>query len=224
MSGLLTTMAVVGGVLVVYHFLFRPRMLRWGATREEANRVLPGDEVTPPKPFRLTMAATLPGTPEEIWPWLVQMGWSRAGYYTYNPIENLFGLDLHNADRIHPEWQDLKVGETIWMGHPRMKNLFPETKTSTVEPNRALALAIYGPSGTDTPPTGAWTFFLEPIDDRKTRFIVRLQVAAPTAVGKIIFYAFMEPAHFIMQQTMFAGLRKRLARSKAGSGTGRIES
>lgn len=166
------------------------------------------------KPFRSTMAATLAATPEEIWPWLVQMGWNRGGYYTYNPIENLFGLDLHNADRIHPEWQDLKVGDTIWMSHPRLKDLFPETKVNTLETNQALVLAIYGPSGTETHPSGAWTFFLEPIDDTATRFIVRLQVATPTVMGKIIFYAFMEPAHFIMQHTMFTGLKERLARSK----------
>lgn len=215
MNTLLTTIAVAGGALAVYHFLLRPLMLRRGATREEANRVLSGDEVTPPNPFRSTMAATLSATPEEIWPWLVQMGWDRAGYYTYNPIENLLGLDLHNADRIHPEWQDLKVGDTIWMSHPRLKNLFPETKVSTLEPNQALVLAIYGPSGTNTRPSGAWTFFLEPIDVATTRFIVRLQVAAPTVIGKIIFYAFMEPAHFIMQHTMFTGLRKRLVQSKA---------
>lgn len=197
-------------------------MLRRGATREEANRVLPGDEVTPPNPFRSTMAATLAGTTEEIWPWLVQVGWNRGAYYTYNPIENLFGLDLHNADRIHPEWQDLKVGDTIWMSHPRLKNLFPETKVNTLEPNQALVLAIYGPRGTEMPPSGAWTFFLEPIDDTSTRFIVRLQVAAPTVIGKIIFYAFMEPAHFFMQQTMFTGLQQRLSRSKARSGNGHI--
>ena len=216
MNRLTIFLAIVGGLIALYHFMIRPRILRRGATTDEANRVLPGDEIPPLKPFRSTMAATLAATPLEIWPWLVQVGWGRGAFYSYNRIEALLGMDLHNANRIHSEWQDLKVGGTMWMSHPRLKYLFPQTKANLIDPNRALVFAIYGPEGTDTSPSGAWAFILDPIDEHSTRLISRLQVGTPSLVGKMIFYGFMEPAHFVMQQGMFNGLSERLARTKEG--------
>lgn len=216
MNRVAIALAGAAALVAAYHVVMRPRILRRGATREEASRSLPGDEITPPHPFRSTMATTLAATPEQIWPWLVQVGWSRGAFYSHNRIEGLLGMDLHNADRIHPEWQDLKVGDTMWMSHPRLKYLFPETKAATIDPNKALVFAIYGPEGTDGQPTGAWSFVLDPINDTSTRLIARLQVATPSLFGKLIFYAFMEPAHFVMQQGMFKGLRERLAQSRSG--------
>ncbi len=207
---LTTTVGLLGGTAAAYHFLIRPRILRRGATLEEANSALPGDEITPANPFRSTMATTIPATPEEIWPWLVQVGWERGAFYSYNRIEALFGMDLHNADRIHPEWQGLEIGDTMWMSHPRMKYLFPVTKAATIDPNRALVFAIYGPEGAEGTPSGAWSFVLNPIDETSTRLISRLQVSTPSLVGKLVFYAFEEPAHFIMQDGMFRGLKERV--------------
>ena len=206
----------LAATLVLYHALLRPKVLRRGATEGEAKRSLPGDEIAPATPFRSTMATTLRARPEEVWPWLLQVGWDRGAFYSYNWIEGLMGMDLHNADHIHPEWQDLGIGDTMWMSHPRLKTLFPQTRVAVIEPYRTLVFAIYGPGGAGSfdAPSGAWTFALEPIDAESTRLIARLQVAAPTLLGKAIFYGFMEPAHFVMQQGMFKGLQERLARAK----------
>ena len=203
------TMALMGGI-AAYHFLMRPRMLRRGSTSDEAARVLPGDEIPPPKPFRSTMATTIDATPEEIWPWLVQVGWGRGAFYSHNRIEGLLGMDLHNADRIHPEWQHLEIGDTMRMSHPRLNYLFPETKAATIDPNRALVFAIYHPEGTHIPPSGAWAFILDPVGETSTRLIARLQVSDPSLVGKMISYGFIEPAHTIMQDGMFRGLKARV--------------
>jgi hypothetical protein len=127
-------------------------------------------------------------------------------------------MDLHNADRIHPEWQNLEIGDTMWMSHPRLKYLFPETKAVTIDPHRALVFAIYGPEGTHVTPSGAWAFILEPAGETSTRLISRLQVSTPSLVGKMIFYGFMEPAHFIMQDGMFRGLKARLREAQAMAG------
>jgi hypothetical protein len=210
----LTSLAMVGGAAATYHFLIRPRILRRGATDEEVAKVLPGDEIAPRDSMRSTMATTLEATPEEIWPWLVQVGWSRAAFYSYNRIENSIGMDTHNADRVHPEWQNLEVGDTMWMSHPRLSYLFPETKAVRIDPNHALVFAIHGPEGTDTTPTGAWSFVLEPIDETSTRLISRLQVYPPPLLGKLIIYGFMEPAHFVMQDGMFRGLKERIRSEK----------
>lgn len=207
---LIRTVGLVGASAAAYHFLIRPRILRRGATDEEASSVLAGDEIPPSKPFRSTMATTLAATPAEIWPWLVQVGWERGAFYSYNRIEALLGMDLHNADRIHSEWQNLEVGDTMWMSHPRLKYLFPETKAVTIDPYRTLVFAIYGPEGTQVTPSGAWSFILHPLDNATTRLISRLQVSTPSLVGKLIFYGFEEPAHFIMQDGMFRGLKDRL--------------
>lgn len=178
-------------------------------------RVLPGDEIAPQDSSRSTMATTVAATPEQIWPWLVQVGWSRGAFYSYNRIENLIGMDTHNADRVHPEWQNLKVGDTMWMSHPRLRYLFPETKALRIDPNQALVFAIYGrPGGTDVPPSGVWSFFLERIDDKSTRLISRLQVNPPPLLGKVVIYGFMEPAHFVMQGGMFRGLKERIQSEK----------
>lgn len=214
---LLVTLAAAGAA-ATYHFLIRPRVLRRGATEEEVMRVLPGDEMAPPGSSRSTMATTIHATSEEIWPWLVQVGWSRGAFYSYDRIENLIGMDTHNADRVHPEWQGLKVGDTMWMSHPRLKYLFPETQVVTIDPNRALVFAIYGrPEGTDAPPSGTWSFVLERMDETSTRLISRLQLNPPPLLGKLIIYAFMEPAHFIMQSGMFRGLKARIQSEKRSS-------
>ena len=145
---------------------------------------------------------------------MVQVGWNKAAFYSYNRIESWLGMDLHNADHIHPEWQRLEIGDTMWMSHPRRKYLFPQTKANRIEPFEALVFAIYGPEGTHNPPSGAWSFILDPIDDHSTRLLSRLQVSTPSIIGKLIFYGFMEPAHFVMQQGMFKGLKQRLEHSK----------
>jgi hypothetical protein len=206
-----TTLTAVAGVAATYHWLLRPRILRWGATAREAMSVLPGDDVAPRGSSRSTMATTIEATPEQIWPWLVQVGWSRGAFYSYNRIENLLGMDTHNADRVHPAWQNLEVGDTMWMSHPRLAYLFPETRVVRSDPNRALVFAIYGrPGGADAPPSGAWSFVLEPIDDTSTRLISRLQVNPPPLLAKLVIYGFMEPAHFVMQGGMFRGLKARI--------------
>ena len=201
---------VLASVLLAYHVLLRPKILRRGATKNEAGSTLPGDEIAPRKPFRSTMATNISATPEEIWPWLVQVGWGKAAFYSYNWIEALLRMDLHNADHIHQEWQDLYVGDAMLMSHPRRKHLFPLTRVDSIKFPRELVFAIYGPQDADTKPSGAWSFILEPIDGNKTRLLSRLQVSPSSFMGRIIFYFFMEPAHFIMQQGMFTGLKKRL--------------
>lgn len=210
----LGTAAAIGAA---YHFLARPRLLTWGTTPEEAAMPLPGDEIKQPVFMRSTMAVTIDAPPEGIWPWLVQMGWQRGGFYSYNLIEQACGLDLHNADRIVPVLQHLKVGDPLFMSHPRLDAIFPETRVETLEENRALVLAILPPKNAGlTEPGGAWSFVLQPIDERRTRVLVRLQVAlAPQGFGRrmfgrFLFYSFMEPSHFIMQRGGLLGLKARV--------------
>ncbi|HYJ57149.1 MAG TPA: hypothetical protein VEX40_16845, partial [Mycobacterium sp.] len=103
------------GVVVGYRARIRPWMYYWGATREEIAEDLPADELVATDRPRTTRAVTIDVGPETVWPWLAQIGENRGGFYSYSVLERGVGADIHNANTIHPEWQDLQVGDTVWL-------------------------------------------------------------------------------------------------------------
>ena len=96
-----------------YVLAVRPRLLRWGATTQEAAGPLPGDEIVPAPRMQSTRAVTIKAPVSGVWPWLVQLGAGRGGMYSYDWLENAAGLGIHSADRILPELQHLKVGDIV---------------------------------------------------------------------------------------------------------------
>ena len=111
LAGTLVGLVIAVLAFIVYRFAIRPWHLRWGATDEESARAMPGDELLPDaRPA--TRAITVAAPPEAIWPWLVQLGYGRAGWYSYDWIDNDF---KRSADRILPEHQHLDVGDEILM-------------------------------------------------------------------------------------------------------------
>jgi hypothetical protein len=112
-----------------------------------------------------TRAITIEAAPEQIWPWLVQWGQGRGGWYSYDWLENLFGFDIHTADRILPEFQNLAVGDPICMS----KDFCPSHVT-VLEPNRWLSWQAEDESGD---PVWTFTFGLFPVDATHTRLLVR---------------------------------------------------
>lgn len=132
-------------------------MLRWGATDEEARGPLPGDDITPNPMVQSTRAITIDASPEQVWPWVVQMGFERAGFYTHEWVERLLAdpryVEGHSATRIHPELQDLKVGDLI----PYGAGVY--ARVHAIEPFRYLAAAE--------------AFVLRPLPGGRTRLIVR---------------------------------------------------
>jgi hypothetical protein len=148
-------------VLMIGYLTIRPWHLRWGATTEEVSQTMPGDL----EHIGWTRAITIEATPEEIWPWLVQWGQGRGGWYSYDWLENLFGFDIHTADRILPEYQDLAIGDPICMS----RTLCPNHVT-VLEPNRWLS---WQAEDEDGDPVWTFTFGLVQVDDSHTRLIVR---------------------------------------------------
>jgi hypothetical protein len=98
-------------VLTLGYILLRPLHLHWGTSETDLLRSMPGDLSGP----RWTRAVLIEATPEQIWPWLVQFGQGRGGWYSYDWLENLLGFDIHTADRILPEYQNPQVGTPICM-------------------------------------------------------------------------------------------------------------
>ena len=202
---------------LVYYFVLRPRCLRWGATDEEIGRDLPGDELLPAPMSQITRGITINISPADVWPWLVQMGQGRGGFYSYDWLENLFGLDIHNADTIVSEWQQPAVGDIVRM-HPDGGSM-----VAAVEPCRALVLYTNPRTqmgqAVALPDTlsddylafmSTWSFYLEPCDEHTTRLIVRSRGAWHRNVGSILMWSvLMEPLHFIMERKMLLGIKAR---------------
>jgi hypothetical protein len=112
--------AILFGVLafvVLYWLLMRRWFVRWGATMSDLTRSMAGDALVGDPSYAATMAITIGARPEDIWPWLVQMGYQRGGLYSYDWLDRLFGyLDRRSADAILPELQRLAVGDEIPIG------------------------------------------------------------------------------------------------------------
>ena len=96
-----------------YILLARPRQLRWGATDQESDEPLPGDDLIADPDLTATRAITIRASADQVWPWIAQLGQGRGGFYSYDFLENLVGCNIHSADRIVPEWQDVEVGDEV---------------------------------------------------------------------------------------------------------------
>jgi hypothetical protein len=187
----------------LYRRYLRSWVLTWGATAEEASRRLPGDDLLVPADIVATRAIGIDAPPSAVWPWLVQMGPGRAGAYTYDWIENLFGLNMHSADRIVPEWQHLEVGEVL-----RSREGRPGMRVEVVEPERAL-------SSRSEAGDWVWTFALAP-DNGSTRLISRNRIAMKgAAAGQRLGMLVMEPGSLIMERKMLFGIKQRAERLAA---------
>ncbi|MGP3948980.1 hypothetical protein [Streptomyces sp. 7N604] len=221
-SGLFLTrfLLALGVTTGFYGAVVRPRLLRWGATGDEAARTYPGDELIPYADDQSTMAATLPAPPEEVWPWLQQMGYDRAGWYSWDLLDH-FGRP--SAETIMPQWQDLKEGDHLDTV-PDGKAWFTAAK---VDPPRTLVLLaeLQLPSGRPFDPhrwplphaytSGVWGFHLEPTPADGTRVVVRTRGRArPRPLMSVVGVVFGEPAHLIMQIRQFQNLRTRVVRER----------
>ena len=195
-------LAVLGAVAFgVYLRFIRPWQLRWGATDEEVVRAMPGDDVVKHPTLNATRAVTIQARPEEIWPWLVQIGGTRAGWYSYDWIDN---LGRPSADRIIPELQQVAVGDFI-----------PMTPIGTMgyqvkafEPNQWMLWCNnkYGVT---------WYWGLYPQDDSRTRLITRLRIHYHWTKPSILFSLPMDVGDIIMMRKCLLGIKQRAERANS---------
>jgi hypothetical protein len=186
-----------GATLAGYALVVRPWHLRWGATAAEVGRPLPGDELVPHPNLVATRAITIVAPPRAIWPWLVQMGYGRAGWYSYDWIDN---NNVH-VDTIIPSLQQLKVGDTM-LTAPN-----GGFRVEALEPERTLALLIRGAD------VGARldissVIVLEPLDAERTRLILRLR-GAFRGLRERLWLLLFEPGDFVMMRKMLLGIKRR---------------
>jgi hypothetical protein len=198
----LAPLAAVGvGGLAGYHLAVRPWHLRWGASEEEFSGPMPGDELVREPLHVSTRAISIDARPEEIWPWLVQLGMGRAGFYGYQWFERLAELSISTVEHLLPEFQSLEPGEFI----PAGRGLHLPVRA--VEPNGSLVIG----SHPDAPPGEAsvsWSLGLYPRDG-STRLVSRVRSNYRWRPGAPLPSLFLGPLHFVLERKMLLGIKQR---------------
>jgi hypothetical protein len=210
----LTTGATAAGV-----YLIRRLARRSGATTAEVREALLGDDLVAGPQIVTTRAITIRAPVAAVWPWVVQVGYHRGGWYTNARLDKLiWHVDNPSVDRILPEFQHLNVGDTVPDG-PEGTARFT---VAAITPGHALAL--YDPDGTHVPNTQfGWVFVLREIDAVRTRLILRTRVAYPPYWWMtLLAYLVLGPADFVMAHVMLLrGIKlraERLGRSGGSNG------
>ncbi len=199
---LLTATAATAALVPLVRAAHRAQLVR-GATRAEQIGSLVGDALVPVADLVATRAIDIAAPPDAVWPWLVQIGQGRGGFYSYDALENLVGLGIHSADRIVPQWQDLAVGDPV-----HLADEFALT-AAIVEPGSALVLHGDGPVDDDGPSPFAfsWAFVLTERPDG-SRLVVRERYGYRLGwAGRLV--PPVSWVSFVMTQRMLRGIRDR---------------
>jgi len=211
---------VAGTAAVVYGAWVRPRLMRWGATDEEVTGPYPGADLVSDGERGATMAVTIDAAPDQVWPWLVQLGGGRAGWYSWDHLDN---AGRPSAQTVHPEWQDIAVGDYIkyWT---RRHGLVDAWQVAALEPNRFLGLRglsdLRGRSLDPKQPRpsayteGLWGFLLTELPAGRTRLVIGgYQALRPRWLGRFLDYWLYPPVVWIMQARMLAVLKRNVERA-----------
>ena len=190
--------AVFLALIGAYVLVIRPWHLTWGATDQEVRRGMPGDEIHSNPSFSATRAVTVEASPEQIWPWLLQMGYRRAGFYSYDWIDN---DGVPSADRILSEYQGLKVGDRI----PMSSNARAEVLE--MDPHRAMLWVFRDEGGQWENATWAWGLY--EIDSLKTRLVSRLRVSYQWTRPSIVPMLVTDAVELVMMRKCLLGIKRR---------------
>jgi hypothetical protein len=215
--------ALVGALailLICFAGFVRPWFLNWGATEQERQARLPGDEIVPGAGSQQTRAVTIQASASQVWPWLAQTGQDRGGFYSFDLLENMVGCEMPTTDVLRPEKQAWKPGDKLWMYPADRAGGIGFATLRTVVPGRALGFGthmFFTPPG--APEDGSWSFTLEPLTPTSSRLLIRGRGTANRPLPALAFdRLFFEPVHFMMERRMMLGV-KQLAE---GSDRGRL--
>jgi hypothetical protein len=201
--------AIAGAGLLAARRYYR----NWGTTKEECDTALPGDELVSQPVVQTTEGIWIDAPASAVWPWLVQMGQDRGGMYTYERLENLVGLQHRNADRIHPEWQHLAVGDVIrlvprgWMG---LRNGIALPVVALVE-GESIVLRLQPP---DVPVDGVWSFHVVAHWEDRCRLLVRTR-ARMRVPGEALGAEAAGPVMSLLTRGMLQGIKRRAEESRS---------
>ncbi len=220
--------------VAAYQLAYKPWRRQWAASPEEAERMLPGDDLVPEASVVETTAVTIDAPPSAVWPWLLQMGYDRGGWYSYDAVD----MKRSSAREILPELQELEVGQLVPVA-PEMG-----FRVDVLEPERSLVLyndselvaeqssaaaerlAEVTAEGGELPPglkmagglsqatmadfKASWAFVLEPLDGGQTRLLERLRVWTTPGPAAAITGPLMDFGIFLMTRKQMLGIKERV--------------
>lgn len=161
---------------------------------------MPGDDVVKHATFNATRAVTIQARPEEIWPWLVQIGVTRAGWYSYDWLDN---LGHHSAERIVPEWQRVAVGDLVPISPDGKAGM----RIKAFEPKQWMLWW-------DNKGDSTWSWGLYPQNDSQTRLITRVRNFYRWTKPSILFSLLVEFTDIVMMRKCMLGIKKRAERAR----------
>ena len=209
-------------VLIILPFL-RSKVRDWGSTADERARDLPGDDLIEKIDGSYNHAITIKAAPAGVWPWVVQLGQNKGGFYSYELLENIAGCKISNADIIVPEYQNTVVGDKVMM-HPKTAPYI----VVAIDPVRAfvLRLRINLENNETVDPSeplpskyqdGTWLFYLEEASEGYTRLITRSRNIWTQSKMNTFFYGFIGIISNVMDRKMLKGIRKRAEKAAKAS-------
>ncbi len=187
--GIVVGLLVAASVIWTYLVVVGPWQRSWGATDEEVRRAMPGDALLRRDAPSTTRAITIDVRPETVFPWLVQIGYGRGGWYSYDWIDN---DGKPSVDRIDPALQRLALGDRIEM----LPGMGPVVRE--IVPNHHIL------SGGETE---SWCLLVERTPDGRTRLISRWKQDWPKSAGTFVWTAISDPGAFLMEQKMLRRIR-----------------
>ena len=193
--GIVVGLGAAAFVVASYVILVGPWQRRWGSTGEEVRRAMPGDELLPPGAHSTTRAITINATPRDVFPWLLQIGYGRGGWYSYDWIDN---DGKRSVDRIDPALQRLAVGDRI----PMLPDFGPVVREIQTDHH------ILSGGDADT-----WCLLVEPISDGRSRLVSRWRQDWPKTFGTYVWTLISDPGAFVMEQKMLRTIRTLAERS-----------
>jgi len=192
----------------------RSKLRKWGSTEEELARELPGDELIKDVKGWYNHAITIKAAPADVWPWVMQLGQNKGGFYSYELLENVVGSKIHNTDRIVPEFQDTAVGDAVMMTPKAAPYI-----VVTVDPDRAFILRLrVNLENNETIDAaeplpekyqdGSWLFFIEETAEGTTRMITRSRNIWNQSKTNTFFYGLFGILSMVMDRKLLKGIRR----------------
>jgi hypothetical protein len=197
--------SAAAGVALLY--AARQYFRNWGTTKEESRMSLLGDELASGPVVQTTEGVWINAPASSVWPWLVQMGQDRGGLYSYETLENLVGLNYHNADRIHPEWQSLVAGDEMRLVPKGWMGLRTGVSMRVVEVVDQQSIVLRA-----TPPDHLWdavcSFHVIPHWDDRCRLLSRTRIPLRHP-GQVLATELVGPAKALMTRGILLGIKRR---------------
>lgn len=207
--------------VVLVSSALRAAIRNWGASSYEVAAVLPGDDIVATPDLQLTRAITIEAPTEAVFAWLAQLGQGRGGFYSYDWLENRTGLDIHSADAVLPQFQELKKGDRVAVAPG--PTFYGFVVADVASPSRlVLQMQMHPFTGRPVEPHGSgaawsihatWAFALTPIDRASTRLVSRTRAELGLPFGlKHVYGRVLEAVEFAMERRMLLGIRERAER------------